>query len=256
MSVTIKSLQQPLLLSVYKFLETSDINNITLSSKHLKNSTSSDPLWKYLVKRDLTEREHELVGGDSYKQIYMNGKPFLNEISNAISDLEKFEILDEKDSEVFLGEDAEQYVLLQNVYEDRFQLLHHAARLGYEKCIDIIMSKLKVGVDEHDEGGITALCLAAQSDQVHCLEKLLSLGADINIRDETGGTPLGYAVIYGSVKSVDFLLKRGANVENIGEREFRMLDDLNNCGIEIKQEINALIMAYTQTVFRSRQPHS
>lgn len=213
-----------------------------VSSKHLCNSTHVDSFWLFLIRRDLTERP--LLEHENAKKFYMDGEPFLIEIANAVFDFKKLDKLDEKERRNMGSEDKEKYTILQCAHERRYEYLHKAAQFGYEKCIDYILTNMNLGPDSNDyEVGTTALCMAAQNNRVHCLDKLLSLDANMENVDAFGATPLCYAVIGGALESVKFLLKKGAKSEGVGVQELEMLDELEDCDIKVKQEIKALILS-------------
>lgn len=56
------------------------------------------------------------------------------------------------------------------------------------------------------------LCLAVTKDDVATVTKLLDAGADVDVRDPVGRTPLHLACICGAVKVVKLLLERKARV--------------------------------------------
>lgn len=60
--------------------------------------------------------------------------------------------------------------------------------------------------------GQTALCIAAAGGYTRSIAALLELGADPNLSDSIGTTPLMNAVIAGSEDGVKLLLQAGANV--------------------------------------------
>ena len=57
-----------------------------------------------------------------------------------------------------------------------------------------------------------ALDVAAYHDAFACGEALLEFGADPNIRDEIGRTPVMTAAKFASLRMLDLLLSRGADV--------------------------------------------
>jgi len=62
-----------------------------------------------------------------------------------------------------------------------------------------------------DQDGHTLLHLAAGKNQTAIAERLIALGANLNVRDNVGYTPLHEAVRDGKKRSVEFLLKHGAD---------------------------------------------
>lgn len=243
MPKTISHIPQPVLLSIYKFLDVSDVENVLLTSTHMSNSTKNPSFWLYLVKRDLTERP--LGVGENPKEFYMKGKQFLIEISRVFNNYKAFQEYRKKERESMSEEERKEYYELGGEREGHYQFLHDAARLGFEKCIDFIILNLELNADANNsEIGDTALSAAAQYNQVHCLEKLLSLGADIENVDSFGATPLCCAVVCGALSAVEFLLKKGANIDQISERDIEMLNESEDCDDEAKGKIQDLLIKY------------
>lgn len=69
-----------------------------------------------------------------------------------------------------------------------------------------------------------ALLLAAQDGDVEAVEALYNKGAKINIKDDTGTTPLGWAAFNGHEDVVTFLLEHGALVNAADYKGFTPLD--------------------------------
>ncbi|KAF1325079.1 Tkl protein kinase, partial [Globisporangium splendens] len=71
---------------------------------------------------------------------------------------------------------------------------------------------------QHDDGKISRtdvnenLCIAAQSEDPDVAEVLLNHNADVNHISPRHATPIYRAVTYGNLKTVELLLKRGANI--------------------------------------------
>jgi len=65
------------------------------------------------------------------------------------------------------------------------------------------------------QGGITALMEASRRGKTHreVAAALIRAGAEINVQDPCGVTPLLFAAISGSPETIRMLLKSGANVE-------------------------------------------
>ena len=62
------------------------------------------------------------------------------------------------------------------------------------------------------DDGQTALIAAVRGGQSPMIEFLLSVGADINLKD-AGGTPLYWAAFGGQAEIFDYLLTRGARLD-------------------------------------------
>jgi len=70
-------------------------------------------------------------------------------------------------------------------------------------------------IEEKKKGGYTPLLLATKDMTLrNVTEKLLKRGAKINVKSETGQTPLAHAIINNDLNLADMLLKYGANIFN------------------------------------------
>lgn len=69
-----------------------------------------------------------------------------------------------------------------------------------------------------DDRGATDLHIAAENNQVDLLESLLTGGADIDVEDRRGLTPLFYAACSGSKEAVVYLVEKGARIEQPNTR--------------------------------------
>ena len=117
------------------------------------------------------------------------------------------------------------------------------------------VEKYKVKVDELDDSGRTALhytCFASDvltlqpgsfvSDKgrICGVEALLSLGADINARDDQGYTTLMYAVQNKLLDVVSLLIERGANTMIQNNVKLTAFNFAEGCGDRATQFLNVL----------------
>ncbi len=85
-----------------------------------------------------------------------------------------------------------------------------------------IKKLLEKGADPNvrNEEGLTPLHIAAQKGQGKVADLLLSYGADVNARDYDGWTPLHWAVFWGKTEVVKVLLSHGADVNAKTKRDY------------------------------------
>jgi hypothetical protein len=70
----------------------------------------------------------------------------------------------------------------------------------------------KAGVGINDTAGIhTPLVDCARANEWEAVRKLHAWGADLNLRDQSGHTPLTMAAFQGAREAVEYLVKAGAN---------------------------------------------
>jgi len=82
--------------------------------------------------------------------------------------------------------------------------------------IDRVRELLEMGADPNvKQGSLSALHMVAMADESICagiLELLLEYGANPNVRDSVGATPLHDATLSGKINAVKKLLEHGADV--------------------------------------------
>ena len=142
------------------------------------------------------------------------------------------------------------------VYDDQdVQVLHAAAENGNIEIIEVLVSQ-GCHVDSRDKDGVTPLMLSALNDEPSafqlllqnsadpCLKanngysllhfatrgenasimnKLLSLGLDIDSRDTQGATPLMYAAAFDKQSAFQLLIENGADPSLKADKAFSLL---------------------------------
>jgi ankyrin repeat protein len=101
------------------------------------------------------------------------------------------------------------------ITEPRFEELALEVEKQDADGIRLLVNKFH-NVNQRGEGQ-TALSIAAAGGYTKSVATLLELGADPNLSDGIGTTPLMNAVIAGSEETVKLLLQAGANVSAISE---------------------------------------
>jgi ankyrin repeat protein len=79
----------------------------------------------------------------------------------------------------------------------------------------MLVSRGKLDPNEADEDGDTALMEAAWSGNLETVIALLDLGADLNARTRSGGTPLTAAIREGNERVAGLLRERGARESEV-----------------------------------------
>ncbi len=88
----------------------------------------------------------------------------------------------------------------------RDELLKAALGVDPDRFIKLFEQDPEVNLTKVDNNGDTALHLAAMKGNIPIIEFLLKKGANINAKDKFGATPLHLAAISGYTDSVKVLL--------------------------------------------------
>ncbi|XP_037701731.1 ankyrin repeat domain-containing protein 16 isoform X2 [Choloepus didactylus] len=89
------------------------------------------------------------------------------------------------------------------------QAVHRAAVTGQNEALRFLVSDLSIDVDVRTPAGLTALHFAAKEGHTSTVQTLLSLGADINSKDERNRSALHLACAGQHSACVEFLLQSG-----------------------------------------------
>lgn len=121
------------------------------------------------------------------------------------------------------GHDEAAALLLQaganpNVIDSDFgdSLLMQAAEDGNPKCVKLILG-LGVDVNHRNHDGETALLYAVNRRLPHIVLDLLRAGANPNIKDNAGTSPLAFALTYKNYECAEILLRFRALLESTNE---------------------------------------
>jgi ankyrin repeat protein len=79
------------------------------------------------------------------------------------------------------------------------------------QAVEFFASAGEAVVNQRNIGGAAALHIAARNNNLEVAKILISSGADINLTDNEGWTPLMRAASFGNVEMARFLLNEGAN---------------------------------------------
>ncbi len=90
--------------------------------------------------------------------------------------------------------------------------LHGASKKGYLQVVELLFRLGADAIIEKRVSGRTALFLAATCGHEHVIKRLLSRGAEIDVRDSLGWTPLRAAAVYYHKATLETLLQKGADL--------------------------------------------
>ncbi|CAF1678437.1 unnamed protein product, partial [Adineta ricciae] len=94
--------------------------------------------------------------------------------------------------------------------QSSFYLLHYAVDDGLIDIAKLLIDKGRVPLNTLDHSGWSPLHLAAGHNNLDMVTLLLSRGADVNIKDSIGNTPLAWAREMNATDVINELEKRGA----------------------------------------------
>ncbi|KAK5629048.1 hypothetical protein RRF57_004763 [Xylaria bambusicola] len=86
------------------------------------------------------------------------------------------------------------------------------------KCLDVLLEfRTRINIDQFGEDGETVLHRCAQRGHLRAVQKLVRAGANINLQDKTGSTPLTVAVWDARHEVISYLLEHGADPNIAGD---------------------------------------
>jgi ankyrin repeat protein len=92
-------------------------------------------------------------------------------------------------------------------YKGRLNCMHLAALYGWKDILEYILGASNLPIDCREEGGCTALHLAALNGSDGCVKLLLSKGADAKIQDNCGNNALHYALGSKAPSVIEMLIE-------------------------------------------------
>lgn len=90
---------------------------------------------------------------------------------------------------------------------DQWTALHLAAKAGHVEIVKELLAQEGIEMEACSSMKRTAVHVAAEFDHVEIVKLLLARGADFDHRDFDESTPLHIASQYGSLNTLDYLLK-------------------------------------------------
>ncbi|GAL84849.1 ankyrin repeat protein [Sporocytophaga myxococcoides] len=86
---------------------------------------------------------------------------------------------------------------------------YNLSNYGHCKNVNMFLTRKNIDVNLRNKASQTPILLTLDNDVI---KKLIALGADVNVQDYSGKTPLHYACSKNDPELVDLLLSSGANV--------------------------------------------
>jgi len=114
-------------------------------------------------------------------------------------------------------------------------ILHLAAKKGCEPIIAWVLQqrtfwKMKVNFNFKNDDNETLACVAAYNGQVEALKLLEKGGANLLVKDSTGGTLLHRAAASNQVKTIEWLLSKEVSIEVLDKYNCTPLHRAAECG--------------------------
>ena len=92
--------------------------------------------------------------------------------------------------------------MVDYLLQDAFSMVRH----NRFKQLNSFIDKHEIEVNERDEKGNTMLCVACQNGHKRMAKIVLRRGADINVQNFLGNTPLHFCFQYGFAKLGAYLM--------------------------------------------------
>jgi len=98
---------------------------------------------------------------------------------------------------------------VSNIDEIFWEFFDWKADKRWDEKLDELLGA-KISIDVQDDDGKSILHRAVEDDYSYLVALLLEHGADPNIDDDNGDTPLDYAYFRGDKEVIDLLMAKGA----------------------------------------------
>ncbi|CAF0736281.1 unnamed protein product [Didymodactylos carnosus] len=134
----------------------------------------------------------------------------------AVNDKELVSLLIENGARV-TGSTSESILDSANLM--RYPLLHYAIDDGQEEMVRILVEKGKAPLNTLDQSGWSPLHVASGHGYLEIVRLLVDKGADINVKDKDGNTPLAWARKMEAREVEAFLSSSGALADNVWHGE-------------------------------------
>ncbi|CAN6654804.1 hypothetical protein TRVA0_027S01442 [Trichomonascus vanleenenianus] len=120
------------------------------------------------------------------------------------------------------------YLVGQGHDKDEISLDHHrntplhlAALMNHEQTVHFLAQHIPRCMDWVNDKHETAVMAAARRGNDPCINLLLDFGANVNIADREGNTPVHVAAAYGHIKTLRTLVERSANTAQANDEGWR-----------------------------------
>lgn len=94
-----------------------------------------------------------------------------------------------------------------------------AAAKGNKECLEILLKRPDIAIDQADQTNKTPLMYASEEDRIHCIRLLLAHKPALEVKDSEGRTALSLAAAKGNKIPSKLLLKAGAQVNTQDAKE-------------------------------------
>ena len=194
--------------TVFDFLKKYFVPNLIQYLENTKKETSNDII--SLEKNKMDEKEKLGLDEESINTFRNSIKKVSDEEADKLSKKILHHIYNNYDADGFLDLDYITNLLLQGAninYKENF--LIECIKIN---DIDAIKLFLKAGADINmsDNDGLTPLIYAAKLNNSEIVKLLILMGADINRRDNSYATALNYAYVMENKVIFDLLIQNGA----------------------------------------------
>jgi ankyrin repeat protein len=167
------------------------------------------------------------------RALYRFDKPLIGSVKRRVDALDVFEAAAFGDvdrlTELLAGEPS----LVSSYSGDGFTALHFAAFFGRYETAALLIER-GAEVDAFGRGWMTGTAMHSAVSRLHAdvVRILLDAGANPNVRQSAGWTPLHAAAMNGDLTSVELLLASGADPTATNEEGRSVIDLANESGDE------------------------